>query len=60
MHKLTIRLRSGREFRLTCSSYEIHTLRIDGSLCDFTWEDGTGECPLWLDVSQIEAIIEEK
>lgn len=57
---LLIRLKSGREFRLTCSSYEIYTHKIDNSLCDFTWNNGTGECPRWLDVRQIEAIIEEK
>ena len=60
MIKLIIRMRSGREFRLTCSSYKIYAFEIDGSLYDFTWADGTGECPQWLDVSQIEAIVEEK
>ena len=57
---LLIRLRSGREFRLTCSADEICTHKIDGSLCEFKWKDGTGDCPLWLDITQIEAIIEEK
>ena len=56
MHKVVLRLKSGREFQFKCKSYEIATFKMDGSLLDFSYEGGVGECPIYFQVDDIEAI----
>ena len=56
MQKVILRLKSGREFVFECDSYSLHTLKLDGSLCDFTYKGGIGECPIWFDVEDVEVI----
>ena len=56
MHKIVERLKSGREFQFRCKEYSIKTFKQDGSLAEFTYEGGVGECPLYFQVSDIEAI----
>ena len=56
MNKIILRLKSGREFRFECESYSLHTLKLDNSLYGFTYKGGVGECPIWFDIDDIEAI----
>lgn len=56
MNKVILRLKSGREFVFECESYSLQTLKMDGSLCDFTYKGGVGECPIWFNVDAVEAI----
>ena len=39
-----------------CESYGIERFRYDGSLSDFTYKGGIGECPIWFDPDDVEAI----
>lgn len=59
MHKMILRLKSGREFWFECESFKIERFKYDGSLSNFTYNGGVGSCPLWFDIEDIEAIIEE-
>lgn len=56
MNKVILRLKSGREFAFECESYSLQTVKIDGSLCGFTYEGGVGECPIWFSPDDVEAI----
>ena len=56
MHEIVVRLKSGREFQFKCGEYNIKTFKQDGSLAEFTYEGGVGECPIYFQVSDIEAI----
>lgn len=56
MYKVILRLKSGREFNFECESYEVSRLNIDNSLCDFKYTGAVGECPIWFDVRDVEAI----
>ncbi len=56
MNKVILRLKSGREFVFECESYGIERFRYDGSLSDFTYKGGIGECPIWFDPDDVEAI----
>lgn len=57
MNKIILRLKSGREFAFECESYSLHTLKLDGSLHDFTYKGGIGECPIWFRTEDVEAIV---
>lgn len=56
MKKVILRLKSGREFVFECESYSLSTHKLDGSICDFTYKGGVGECPIWLNFDDVEAI----
>ena len=57
MNKIILRLKSGREFVFECESYSLQTLKLDGSLSDFTYKGGVGECPIWFSIDDVEAIV---
>lgn len=57
MNKVILRLKSGREFVFECESYSLQTLKLDGSLSDFTYKGGVGECPIWFSIDDVEAIV---
>ena len=57
MNKVILRLKSGREFVFECESYSLQTLKLDGSLSDFTYKGGVGECPIWFSPDDVEAIV---
>lgn len=57
MNKIILRLKSGREFKFECESYTLRTLNLDGRLCDFNYEGGVGECPIWFNPDDVEAIV---
>ena len=59
MHKMILRLKSGREIVFECESYTIERFKYDGGLANFTYNGGVGSCPLWFAIEDIEAIIEE-
>ena len=56
MNKVILRLKSGREFAFECESYSLQTFKLDGSLSDFTYKGGVGECPIWFNPDDVEAI----
>ena len=56
MTGVILRLKSGREFKFKCEEYSLHTLKVDGSLRDFTYKGGIGECPIWFNPDDVEAI----
>ena len=58
MPRLIMRLKSGREFKFSCKTYRLEKYKIDGKLCSFEYTGGVGECPVYFDVNDIEAIIE--
>lgn len=57
MNKVILRLKSGREFKFKCESYTLRTLNLDGRLSDFTYKGGVGECPIWFNIDDVEAIV---
>ena len=56
MYKIVVRLKSGREFHFKCKEYSIKTFKADGSLSHFSYEGGVGECPVYFQIDDIEAI----
>lgn len=56
MNKVILRLKSGREFVFECESYSLQTLKLDVSLCNFTYNGRIGECLIWFDPKDVEAI----
>lgn len=56
MNKVILRLKSGREFVFECESYSLQIFKLDGSLSDFTYKGGVGECPIWFRPDDVEAI----
>ena len=56
MNKVILRLKSGREFVFECESYSLQTLKLDVSLCNFTYKGRIGECLIWFDSKDVEAI----
>lgn len=57
-HKMILRLKSGRELRFTCDEYKINRLRMTGDLTGFDATNAHGECPIYFDIDDVEAIIE--
>lgn len=57
MIEVILRLKSSREFIFKCEEYSLHTLKLDGSLSDFTYKGGIGECPIWFSTDDVEAIV---
>lgn len=56
MNKVILRLKSGREFEFECESYSLQTFKLDDRLCDFTYKGGVGECPIYFNPNDVEAI----
>jgi len=56
MNEIIMRLKSGREFRFKCEEYTIKTFKIDGTLSDFSYKGGVGECPVYFQAQDIECI----
>lgn len=57
MHEIVIRLKSGREFQFKCEEYTIETFKMDGTLSEFSYKGGVGECPIYLQEQDIECIV---
>lgn len=62
MNEIVMRLKSGREFRFKCEEYTIKTFKPTGTLSDFSYKGGVGECPIYFQAQDIEciAIIEKE
>lgn len=58
MHRLIMRLKSGREFKFSCKTYEFERSKLGGTLVRFKYTGGVGECLIYFLVDDIEAIIE--
>lgn len=58
--KMILRLKSGRELRFTCDEYKISRLKMTGDLTGFDATNVHGECPVYFDIDDVEAIIEVK
>ncbi len=56
MNKIMLRLKSGREFVFECKSYSLQTFKLDDRLYDFAYEGGIGECPIYFNPNDVEAI----
>ena len=56
MNEVILRLKSGREFVFECESYSFEISKLDRRLCDFTYKGGVGECPIWFNLDDVEAI----
>lgn len=56
MKEIVLRLKSGREFRFKCEEYSISIFEIDGTLSDFSYKGGVGECPIYFQPQDIECI----
>lgn len=55
-YKLNLRLKSGKEFDFTCSSYSINFNELLGIITRFKFEDGRGDCPIYINLADIESI----
>lgn len=55
-YKLNVRLKSGKEFNFTCSSYSISHNELLGMVTRFKFEDGRGDCPIYINPCDIESI----
>lgn len=58
MHSMVVRLKSGREIRFACKTYKFEKANINGKLLSFECTGGVGECPVYFNVDDIEAIME--
>lgn len=56
MKDIIVRLKSGREFRFKCEEYTIKTFKPTGTLSEFNFKGGVGECPIYFQVQDIECI----
>ena len=56
MSEIVMRLKSGREFRFKCEEYTIKTFKLDGTLSEFSYKGGVGECPIYFQEQDIECI----
>ena len=56
MTDIVMRLKSGREFRFKCEEYTIKTFKLDGTLSEFSYKGGVGECPIYFQEHDIECI----
>lgn len=55
MTDIIMRLKSGREFRFQCEEYTIR-FKLDGTLSEFSYKGGVGECPVYFQEQDIECI----
>lgn len=58
MHNIVMRLKSGREVKFSCETYRVESYKLNGSLTNFEYTGGVGECPIYFHVHDIEAILE--
>ena len=56
MNKIILQLKGGREFVFECEEYSLETFKVNGSICDFTYNGCVEECPIWFATDDIEAI----
>ena len=56
MNDIVMRFKSGREFRFKCEEYTIKRFKLDGTLSEFSYEGGVGECPIYFQEQDIECI----
>ena len=56
MNDIVMRLKSGREFRFKCEEYSIKRSKLDGTLSEFSYKGGVGECPIYFQTQDIECI----
>lgn len=57
-HKMIMVMKSGREFHFECDEYKISTFNFDGTISNFEYKGGVGECPIYFMVGDIESIAE--
>ncbi len=55
-YSLNVRLKSGKEFNFTCSDYTINYNELLGCVTRFKFENGKGDCPVYLNTTDIESI----
>lgn len=62
MNEIIMRFKSGREFRFKCEEYTIKTFKPTGTLSEFSYKGGVGECPIYFQELDVEciAIIEKE
>ena len=62
MAKQSIRfiLKNGIEFVMTCEKLKCSYSKLDGELTSVEYEGASANIPLYLDVSQVAAILQEK
>lgn len=58
MHSMIMRLKSGREIKFTCKTYALEKLKLSGELAGFEYTGGVGECPIYINMDDIELILE--
>ena len=58
MHEIVMRMKSGKEMHFSCKEYKIETLKATGELVGFNFTDGIGECPVYLNLHDVESILE--
>lgn len=56
MEKIILRLKSGKEFRFNCESYEIVINKGTRLLREFSCINATGECPIYFKIEDVESI----
>ena len=56
MKEIVMRLKSGREFRFKCEEYTIEIFKPTGTLSDFSYKGGVGECPIYFRMEDVECI----
>ena len=55
-YKLNVRLKSGKEFNFTCSGYNINYNELLGIVTRFEFDNGRGNCPIYINPTNIESI----
>ena len=58
MHKINMRLKSGKEYIFECEHYILEKSKLTGELFKFSYEGGIGECPVFFKIEDIESISE--
>lgn len=56
MNEIIMRFKSGREFRFQCEEYTIETYASNGTLTEFSYKGGAGECPIYFQREDVECI----
>lgn len=56
MNEIIMRFKSGREFRFKCEEYTIKTFKPTGTLSEFSYKGGVGECPIYYQIPDVECI----
>ena len=58
--RIRIILKSGNEFFVTCKSFECQYSKISGDLISISYEKPTENIPLYLDIAQVSAVLQER